>query len=519
MFKIWKQHSINQINIIAILFAGIFAATSAFVIIFNEYREFKKDIVTTEINYLKNQKRRAVEQTSRLYRLIEYRCDELQNEEPNIKRYEIAKEISVVLDDSNTGGYLFIYDKNRDVIYKSKSFKDDVVIINKLFEASKKGGSFLTFEMNINDESIENLAFIREFKKLGWIIGSGMSIGEKDLVLAQKTEKHRNKITGFMLKIITLTLFLYLASILKYRYITDKLSKEIKFIVSSLKNASKSYTSIDRKKIKFQEFREITSHANYMLLKLKEKKSALEDMNLNLESLVQEKTKELQESVSYASELLAYQDKFLKNAVHEINTPLSIILMNIDLYNLKFERNPYLIKIEAAVKVLENIYGDLSFIVKKEKEDSRVDMVNFTDFVNDRVEYFSDVAIGNKLKIKSEVDSEIFVLFNEFELQRLCDNNISNAIKYSYINQDVHVRLYRDDKCTVFEVQNSGEKIIDNQNIFSRYYREDNARGGFGLGLNIVKEICDNNNVHVEVKSDGEKTVFKYFFECSRMVL
>jgi len=192
--------------------------------------------------------------------------------------------------------------------------------------------------------------------------------------------------------------------------------------------------------------------------------------------------------------------------------------MNIDLHNLKFERNPYLIKIEAAVKVLENIYGDLSFIVKKEKEDRRVDMVNFTDFVNDRVDYFSDVAIGNRLKIKSEVENEIFVLFNEFELQRLCDNNISNAIKYSYINQDVHVRLYRDEGCTVFEVENSGERIIDDKNIFSRYYREDNARGGFGLGLNIVKEICENNSVHVEVKSDGRKTVFKYFFECSRRV-
>jgi len=83
---------------------------------------------------------------------------------------------------------------------------------------------------------------------------------------------------------------------LKYRYITDKLSKEIKFIVYSLRKASKSYTSIDTNKIKFQEFREITSQANFMLSKLKEKKSALEDMNLNLESLVEEKTKELQKS-------------------------------------------------------------------------------------------------------------------------------------------------------------------------------------------------------------------------------
>jgi len=511
MFKIWKKQSINQINIIAILFAGIFAIVSAFIIIFNEYMEFEKEIVITEKSYLKMQKKRIAEQAARLYKLIQYhRIGE------GIKIQHISEEINFVFEDTSRDSYLFIYDKNRKIIYKSNQFKDDIYIANNFFKASKKDEKFFIFK---NKKNIENLVFIKKLKKLNWIIGSGMSIGGKDIVLAKKTEKHKQKITGFILKIITLTLFLYLASILKYRYITDKLSKEIKFIVSSLKIASKSYTFININKIKFQEFKEIISQANYMLLKLKEKKSALEDMNLNLENLVEEKTKELQKSVAYSNELLAYQDKFLKNAVHEINTPLSIILINIDLYNLKFERNPYLVKIESAVKVLENIYGDLSFIVKKEKEDNRVDMVNFTDFVNDRVEYFSDVAIGNKLKIKSEVDSDIFILFNEFELQRLCDNNISNAIKYSYINKDVHVRLFIDDGCTVFEVENSGEKIIDNQNIFSRYYREDNARGGFGLGLNIVKEICDNNSVYVEVKSDGEKTIFRYFFECSRRVV
>jgi signal transduction histidine kinase len=518
MFKFWKQHSINQINIIAVLFAGIFAAVSAFVIIFNEYREFQKELTATEKIYLQNEKTRAIEQTSTLYRLIEYRNSELENENLDIKKSRISKEVSAVLDDSNSGGYIFIYDSNKNVIYKSKDFMDNRSLVNDMFTSVKNGGTFLIYNTRKNEEFIENLVFIKEFKPLGWIIGSGMNIGEKDIVLAKKREEHRNKITGFILKIITLTLFLYLASILKYRYITEKLSTEIKFIVQSLKNASKNYRAIDRSKIKFSEFKEITTHANTMLFKLKEKKSALEDMNLNLENLVEKKTRELQESAEYASELLAYQDKFLKNAIHEINTPLSIILMNIDLYNLKFDRNQYLIKIEAAVKVLENIYGDLSFIVKKEREDRRVDMLNFSDFVKDRVNYFTDVALGNKLKIKSEIDNEIFLLFNEFELQRLCDNNISNAIKYSYINKNVYVRLYLDEGCTVFEVENSGEKIIDEKNIFSRYYREDNARGGFGLGLNIVKEICNKNNVYVEVKSDGNTTVFKYFFESSRRV-
>ncbi len=515
MFKIWKTQSINQINIIAILFAGIFAAAAAFIIIFNEYLEFEKDITKTEINYLKNQKKIALAQTLRLQRLLKYHYYKLHSLDLAKEKSTLIEEIKMVLEDSNS--YIFIFDKNKHPIYKSEEFRCGSVSIDRIFDIAKSGGDFLIFDEK--EKKVENLIYAKEFKEWDLVIGSGLSIGERDAVLEQRTEEYKNKISGFILKIITLTLFLYMASILKYRYITDKISKEIKFIVNSLEDASKNYKPIDMQKVKFNEFREITSHANFMIEKIKEKKSALEDMNINLESLIEEKTKELQDAVEYSNKLLAYQDKFLKNAVHEINTPLSIILMNIDLYNLKFDKNPYLVKIEAAVKVLENIYGDLSFIVKKEREDKRVDMVNFTDFVNDRVEYFSDVALGNRLKIKAQIDEDIFVLFNEFELQRLCDNNISNAIKYSHINNNVYVKLYRDKGCTVFEVENIGEKIIDSQNIFSRFYREDNARGGFGLGLNIVKEICDQNSVYVEVKSDGNKTVFRYMFECSRRVI
>jgi len=515
MFKIWKKQSINQINIIAILFAGIFAFTSAFVIIFNEYIEFDKDIIAIETTYIKNQKSRAIEQTGRLHRLIKYHFEQSDQKPYNEVVMLLSNEIGIVLDDKNSRDYIFVYDKDGNAIYESKYYKYKSEIIKKLISTGQNNGGFLVFK----DKATKNIAYARKFKEANWVIGSGMNIDEKDVVLAQKREEHRNKISGFVLKIITLTLFLYLASILKYRYITDKITKEIKFIVDSLKGTSKNYHFIDRSKIKFEEFREITSQVNYMITKLKEKKGALEDLNKNLESLVEKKTEELQKSVEYSEQLLAYQDKFLKNAIHEINTPLTIILMNIDLYNLKHDKSPYLMKIEAAVKVLENIYGDLSFIVKKDKVDHRVDMIDFTEFVKSRVEYFGDVATGNKLHIKSDIEDDIFVLFNEFELQRLCDNNISNAIKYSHINETIYVRLYREDGYTIFEVENKGEKIVNVDELFHRYYREDNARGGFGLGLNIVYEICEKNKVEIKVESDEKKTLFRYCFECSRRII
>jgi len=235
-------------------------------------------------------------------------------------------------------------------------------------------------------------------------------------------------------------------------------------------------------------------------------------LNSSLEEIVSQKTQELQKSVAFTQELLEKQDRFVKNAIHEINTPLSIILMNIDLYNLKFEKNAYLLKIEAAVKVLDNIYEDLAYVVKKDRQLYTKVMIDFSTFLRERVAYFEDVAEGNKLCIDCDIMSEVYIEFNEIELQRICDNNLSNAIKYSFENHSLHVRLYENKDGFVFEIENAGETIVAPDKLFDRYYREDKARGGFGLGLNIVKEICDAQGVLVEVFSNETTTTFRYTF-------
>lgn len=509
----FKKQSINQINIIAILFAGIFAFASAFVVIFNELRSFENEIEQVEKSYIQNQKKRTVEQASRLYRLIEYRYKQLKDKPKTTLYNEISKEIGVILDDLGDGSYIFVYDEKRRVVYESRYTNHNKEIIDDIMKVGQEGSGFLNFQSKEGKENVGNIAFIREFEALDWVIGSGVNISEIDRVLYQKRQEHQNKITSFILKIITLTLFLYLASILKYRYATDRIAKEIKFIAQSFKKASKNYTTIDRSKIRLEEFGEITSHANFMLSKIKEKKNALEELNANLESLVAEKTQELQESVAKNKELLEDQDRFVKNAIHEINTPLSVILMNIDLYNLHYEKNSYLIKIEAAVKVLENIYGDLSYIIKKDRAEHSVQTIDFATFITDRIEYFGDVALGNRLSFSATIQEDIFILFNEHELQRICDNNLSNAIKYSFANEVIYVRLFQRKNSVVFEVENRGETIQETQKLFNRYYREDEARGGFGLGLNIVKEICERNNIQIEVDSKDNLTVFRYIFE------
>ena len=470
----------------AIVFAGIFAFISACLFVMSEYLEFQKEIEAVEATFIQSQKKSASLQMNLLFNIVQYRFEQSQTL-PKAEIYAKLKEdirfLTSSLEDKN---YFFVQLENGEMLYTSAEIE--------------------------TNRSCDDIIFTKAYEPLHLTLGSGVSTSSVKDVLEQKKKDYQDKIINFILKIYMLTLFLYLVSTIEYRYVNEIMGREIRFIVESFKEAAKSYRTIDMEKINFKELQDIASHANFMLGKIKEKNSALLELNSNLEGLIAQKTQELKKSVDFTQELLVKQDRFVKNAIHEINTPLSVILMNIDLYNLKFEKNSYLVKIEAAVKVLDNIYEDLAYVVKKDRLVYSPSMIDFSQFLSDRVEYFEDVAIGNKLSIESTITPHLFVLFNEIELQRICDNNLSNAIKYSYESQPVHVKLYAEKEWVIFEVENSGETIKCPDKLFDRYYREDEARGGFGLGLNIVKDICDENGVKIEILSDEKRTLFRYFF-------
>ena len=504
----FKNRSINHINIYAMIFAGIFAFVAAFVVIFNEYLDFNREISKIEQDYMKSQKRLVLQKSKLLKKIIEYNYKNRQ-EKSTVQR-SIAKMVTAFLDsDDKKISYFILSSKGK--VYATENFRHIKEIEKNIENIRKKGGGFFQFET----DGRMHLLYVDIYKDLDLVYGSGVSIDDIKEVIQKKRVVYENKISGFILKIVFLTFILYIFSILKYRYFTDKVSKELKYILKAFEDASTNYSPISVNRLEFDEFRQIAIHANEMIKRIREKNRELLSLNSKLEDLVKQKTEELQKSVEYTKELLEYQDKFVKNAIHEINTPLSIILMNVELHNLKYEKNHYLTKIEAAVKVLENIYGDLGYIVKKDRVVYEKRMIDFSEFLKERVEYFEEVAKGNELRFKLSVEDGIYLFFNEVELQRLCDNNISNAIKYSYPKEVIIIKLYKKENCIYFEILNIGDEIKEPEKLFERFYREDKVRGGFGLGLNIVKTICDANGVKIEVKSNKRLTIFSYIFECT----
>ncbi|WP_457749568.1 sensor histidine kinase [Sulfurimonas sp.] len=206
-------------------------------------------------------------------------------------------------------------------------------------------------------------------------------------------------------------------------------------------------------------------------------------------------------------------DNFIKDSMHEINTPLSIINVNIDLYNRKNETNKYMQRMKAAAKVLSNIYNDMDYLIKHERLEHEKKEINLSAFVKERIEYFNEVARMKNIVINTAIQECGTIYMNDKELQRLIDNNISNAIKYSYENSHIDIQLYIKNERCCLSFKDYGVGIEKVEKIFSRYYREDTSKGGFGIGLNIVKSIIEKENIELKIESlPNQGSLFIYTF-------
>ena len=215
--------------------------------------------------------------------------------------------------------------------------------------------------------------------------------------------------------------------------------------------------------------------------------------------------------------LLTSQKIFLRHAVHETNTPISVIMSNIELFEMEYGKNPYLSTIEVALKNIFNIYDDLSYLVKKDQVVYPKKNIDLVDFIRSRIDFFAQSAqqIGSQIKFFSDTDSLTFN-FNETKLQRIIDNNLTNAIKYTEENSNIYITLKQEFDAYALVISSCSQYIQYPEKIFKEYYREESTKQGFGLGLSLVKRICDEENIKISIDSNEYFTSFRYLFKMEK---
>lgn len=194
-------------------------------------------------------------------------------------------------------------------------------------------------------------------------------------------------------------------------------------------------------------------------------------------------------------------NNFISDTTHEINTPLSVILMSVEI----FDKNPqkYLSNIKIAAKTLSNLYGDLAANLKN--QENKIEILNLNDILLERLEFFSQSMENKGLSVNSDL-SEVKIKSDAQKIKKIIDNLLSNAVKYSFQGKEIKIKLCPEK----FEISNYSE-TISKQNlskIYDKFSRFDTQNGGFGIGLSLVKRYCDELGIKIECESKRNQTTF-----------
>ena len=518
-----KAKSLYHLIVYSILFIIILISFFTFIIINNAHEELQEKIHTLKNDYTNSQKTLIKNQVNYVINFIDYYYNQNKDKKPlETIQKEVIEAIEKLRIGDNPNEYIFIYNFNGTVIQNSvskgnigKNFLNVVdskgkEVIKELINTSKKefGGyvDYVWFKPEINKET-NKVSYAKSYNAWNWSIGKGVYLDEIDKLVHLKEEEYNQKISNYTLQITSLTVMLILYSIFIYKNATILIVNDVKEIGKYFKESQKNDEPINQNRIIFGEFKVIANYATDAMNNIKLKTHMLEDLNKNLEYKVNEKTKEL-------TNLIESQKKFIKNSVHEINTPLSIIRTNIDLLKMKIPNNKYITNIESGSKIIQYIYDDLSYLIKKDRVIYEKEYLDFTNILKNRLDFFDEIAKSNSLYFINNIEDDLYIKFNITELQRIIDNNLSNAIKYSFTQSAIFVKLYYlNDYEIEFSVTTNSKKIEDTEKIFDDFYRENSARGGFGLGLKIVKDICDKNLVIINLNSNEKETKFTYRFK------
>jgi two-component system, OmpR family, sensor kinase len=207
-------------------------------------------------------------------------------------------------------------------------------------------------------------------------------------------------------------------------------------------------------------------------------------------------------------------DRFIKDTTHELNTPVTAIITNIEMIdknNLDERLLKKINRIEIGAKTISNIYEDLTFVTLNNQIISNNEEINLSNVLRQRIDYFNSLATLKKITFDLNIEDDIFIFCDMKKITKLIDNILSNAIKYNKIAGFIKVNL--DDNILSIEDSGKGIKKENLKNLFERYSRFDKSVGGFGIGLNIVSLIAKEYDLKIDVKSEinvGTKVEIKW---------
>ncbi|WP_456452637.1 cache domain-containing protein [Hydrogenimonas sp.] len=520
-----RNLSINTINLIGIGLLLLFALLFTALVVFEEYRDFEHEVGRLKTQYLQRKKEEIREQTDKVLRFIAYEYANYRGKVPaDALKRQILDAVSQLYTDLASNRYIFVYrldgtnilDPNRPELKGTNMLAVEdplgAPILPRLIEKAKQGGGFVSYvwEKPSTKRFAPKISYAEIFEPWGWLVGTGVYLDELDRMVAQKKEAMKRRLIKYVMEILTLSAILFGFAFAGIKLINKIIRDEITTFQEFFKKAATRHVVINRSRIRIREFLPLADYVNRMVDTIHRRKRELTELNLSLEEKVRQKTAKLRKEKEFSDALVKTQDAFIKTSIHEINTPLAVIMAQIDLLKLQGGENRYVRKIEAAAKMIHTLYGDLSYLLKRHRIPDAKEPVDLAAFVRSRLDFFAEIARANRVDFRLDAAPCPKVCMNTEELTRLVDNNLSNAVKYAIPGSTVAITLSCEKKGVRLAFTNAAQEIERIEKLFEPFYKEQRESVGFGLGLYLVKGICERNGIAVSLKHEKNLVTFAY---------
>ena len=182
-------------------------------------------------------------------------------------------------------------------------------------------------------------------------------------------------------------------------------------------------------------------------------------------------------------------ETFIKDLLHDLNTPLTTLKLNLFLLKKEIQNSKRIEKIEQNINAILNFQENLKMYLSHNK--NQIENFNLKDIIEKKLKLYS--TIYPSIKYENSVDCKLNANKNAFEF--ILDNLISNAFKYNKQNGSIKIYL----KNKKLYIQDSGIGIKNTKKVFDRFYKE-NERG-IGIGLSIVKKLANEMKIKITINS------------------
>ncbi|HKX56002.1 MAG TPA: HAMP domain-containing sensor histidine kinase [Xanthomonadales bacterium] len=211
----------------------------------------------------------------------------------------------------------------------------------------------------------------------------------------------------------------------------------------------------------------------------------------------------LQHFIERMNQFLLRERNFTRNASHELRTPLAVMQANLDALQRRAADQPELAvpleRMQRTVRDMEKLLETLLILAREDESQVPREAIIINDLVAERIEQVRRALQNDQVAVHLEADSLVQLQAPPKVLAIVIDNLLRNAISYTE-QGEVVVRIRADGLAVSDNGPGMNEELL--QRVFEPFARGESTARGFGLGLTIVKRLCDRFGWKITMQSE-----------------